>query len=55
MSADALLFSRMKDQLRSLPEIREDRVEELRKKLLEGQYFVDPEEVSDKLVGEDHA
>ncbi len=55
VSAEAVLFNRMKEQLRVLPEIREDRVEELRKKLLEGQYFVSPDEVSEKLAGDDHA
>ena len=55
VSAEAVLFSKMKEQLRVLPEIREDRVEELRKKLLEGRYFVSPEDIAGKLTGEDSA
>ena len=55
VSAEAVLFSKMKEQLRVLPEIREDRVEELRKKLLEGRYFVTPDDTAEKLAGDDHA
>ncbi|MDA1192043.1 MAG: flagellar biosynthesis anti-sigma factor FlgM [Candidatus Poribacteria bacterium] len=53
VSKEALLFTRLKEQLRNLPEIREDRVEAVRQKLLNGEFAVDSEDLVEKLTGGD--
>ena len=55
VSEQALLFSRLKEHLRQLPEIREDRVEAVREKLLNGFYVVPTDLIIEKLQGGDRA
>jgi len=46
VSDEALLFIEMKKRLQALPDIRADRVEVVRRKLLDGLYATPPVEVS---------
>ncbi|GIX07880.1 MAG: hypothetical protein KatS3mg115_2283 [Candidatus Poribacteria bacterium] len=50
VSPEAQLFARLKEHLRRLPEIREDRIEAVRQKLLNGVYRIDPEPLADRLL-----
>jgi len=46
VSDEALLFIEMKKRLQALPDIREDRVEVVRRKLLDGVYSMPPVEAT---------
>lgn len=52
ISSRAREFSKAKAVAHAAPEVREERVAELRKRLAEGSYDVSPEAIADKLVDE---
>lgn len=44
--------ARLMEEIRSLPDIREQRVEELREAIKSGRYRVDPLKLAEKIMGE---
>lgn len=52
LSADAELISAAQQVIAGTPEIREDKVEALRKQIADGSYSVPAQEVADKMLTE---
>lgn len=52
LSEDAVRFTRFKERLSALPNVRHDLVAELKSRIQNGSYKVDSEEVADKLIEE---
>ena len=53
VSSEAQLFGRLKGLLSQLPDVREDRVAEVRRKLVNGVYVIDSERLVDRMLGSD--
>ena len=52
LSESAVQFARFKERLSTLPDVRSDKVAELRSQIQSGDYEVDSEKVADKLIEE---
>ncbi|MFQ6039336.1 MAG: flagellar biosynthesis anti-sigma factor FlgM [Candidatus Poribacteria bacterium] len=52
LSEDAVQFTKFKERLSALPNVRHDLVAELKSRIQNGSYKVDSEEVADKLIEE---
>ena len=51
ISKDALLMSRVRASYERLPDVREDRVRELRRRISEGKYYVPTDLIVEKILG----
>lgn len=51
LSSRAQEFSNLLQQAKNMPEVREDRVQELAEKIKSGNYKVSSEEVAEKMLG----
>ncbi|HIE29022.1 TPA: flagellar biosynthesis anti-sigma factor FlgM [Candidatus Poribacteria bacterium] len=52
LSESAVKFSRFKERLSALPDVRDDIVAELKSRIQNGDYQVDGEKVADKMIEE---
>lgn len=50
ISAKAKEFARAKEVASNAPDIREEKIAELRRRIAAGQYKTDPEEIADRMV-----
>ena len=51
-SESAIQFARFKERLSNLPDVRHDKVAELKSRIQNGSYKVDTQKVADKLIEE---
>ena len=51
ISKDALLMSKVRASYERLPDVREDRVRELRRRISEGRYYVPTDLIVEKILG----
>lgn len=51
ISKDALLMSKVRASYERLPDVREDRVRELRRRIAEGKYYVPTDMIVEKILG----
>ena len=51
-SESAIQFARFKERLGALPDVRHDKVAELKYRIQDGSYEIDSEKVADKLIEE---
>ncbi len=51
-SADASLMQKAGELMKTVPDVREKKVQELKKKIKDGSYKVDSKKVADRLVDE---
>ena len=51
ISKDALLMSKVRASYERLPDVREDRVRELRRRIADGKYYVPTDLIVEKILG----
>ncbi|ACX51414.1 anti-sigma-28 factor, FlgM [Ammonifex degensii KC4] len=52
LSPEALSLNRLREELRQLPEVREERVRDLKEKIERGEYRPDPRKIAEGMLQE---